>query len=304
MTWESELRAIASEAAAWSTETGGDLFGRWQDLPTVLLATKAGPAAQRNHAHFRLDVEYLRNISEPLATKWGLRYFGDWHSHHKLGLSSPSSGDRRRIVGVASRNQFTNMAEIITTTEDGPGQPVIRIHPWVYDLSGAQGEPLPLRIKILPGISPVRQALIAQGALREQDLSAWESIPLKRIRIGADSSSPVIEHASDVDSTTREMALGQLAEALAAESGGPVERHTTGFGTVLVAKTNNAEHLAFALASAWPMRVLEVDYMNRADGSTVPIEAPNDLTALDVDRIIHVYTSAREHKKGGGHVES
>jgi len=38
--WESELRAIAADANAWSVETGGDLFGRWHDVPTVLLATR------------------------------------------------------------------------------------------------------------------------------------------------------------------------------------------------------------------------------------------------------------------------
>src|SRR6516162_2871524 len=45
--WESELRAIATEASAWSIETGGDLFGRWNEAPTILLATKAGPNAER-----------------------------------------------------------------------------------------------------------------------------------------------------------------------------------------------------------------------------------------------------------------
>src|SRR5258706_14519989 len=64
VTWESELRAIASEACAWSIETGGDLFGRGQDVPTILLATKAGPNAQRDNAHFGLDVEYLPELSE------------------------------------------------------------------------------------------------------------------------------------------------------------------------------------------------------------------------------------------------
>src|SRR5258708_1204480 len=135
VTWESELRAIAAEASAWSIETGGDLFGRWHDIPTILLATKAGPNAQRNNAHFRLDVDYLRQLSETLASAWALRYFGDWHSHHKLGLSAPSGGDRRRIVSLAGRNQFTNMAEIIVTLDEGRDEPIVRIHPWVYDLS-------------------------------------------------------------------------------------------------------------------------------------------------------------------------
>src|SRR5206468_1852433 len=104
--WESELRAIAAETSAWSVETGGDLFGRWRDVPMIQLATKAGPNALRDTAHFRLDVDYLRVLSETLASYWSLRYFGDWHSHHRLGLSSPSGGDRKRILRVASRNQF------------------------------------------------------------------------------------------------------------------------------------------------------------------------------------------------------
>jgi hypothetical protein len=116
-TWESELRAIAVETAAWTIETGGDLFGRWQGTPVVFLATKAGPKAQRSTAHFRLDVDYLRELSEPLAEDWSLRYFGDWHSHHRLGLLEPSSGDRRRIRQLGQRNQFSGMAEIIVTTE-------------------------------------------------------------------------------------------------------------------------------------------------------------------------------------------
>ena len=70
MIWESELRAVAAEASAWSIETGGDLFGRWNEAPTILLATKAGPNAERNNAHFRLDVDYLRQLSGVLADDW------------------------------------------------------------------------------------------------------------------------------------------------------------------------------------------------------------------------------------------
>jgi hypothetical protein len=49
------------------------------------------PAGERDHAHFRLDVEYLRDFSEDLATNWALRYFGDWHSHHAWGLRGPAA---------------------------------------------------------------------------------------------------------------------------------------------------------------------------------------------------------------------
>jgi hypothetical protein len=211
LTWESELRAIAAEASDWSIETGGDLFGRWQSTPEILLATKAGPHAQRDHAHFRLDVDYLRQLSETMATDWALRYFGDWHSHHRLGLSAPSSGDRRRIRGVAGRNQFSGMAEIIVTLDDNRDNPAIRIHPWLYDLSGQDSEPLPLPIKVLPGLSPIRQALIAARALPEQEFLAWEKIPLDRIRIGSDAAPPRLEQAGNTDDATRERVISRDA---------------------------------------------------------------------------------------------
>jgi transcriptional regulator with XRE-family HTH domain len=299
VTWESELRAIAAEALAWSVETGGDLFGRWHDVPTILLATKAGPAAQRNHAHFRLDVDYLRQLSESMATDWTLRYFGDWHSHHRLGLSAPSGGDRRRIFSIASRNQLTNMTEIIVTLDDSRGEPVVRIHPWIYDLSSGENSPSPLRAKVLPGLSPIRHALLARKTRPEQNLLAWEKISLERIRIGSDATPPNLEPASDVDSATRERTLAQLAEALQNASGSAVEDHATGFGRILVAKLDEPYYLGFALGSAWPMPVLEVHRMNRADGSTQPIEAPPGLIALDVPGILEVLARAR----GSVHVD-
>jgi hypothetical protein len=64
-----------------------------------------------NYAAKVLDVDYLRQLSEVMAADWALRFFGDWHSHHRLGLSAPSGGDRRRIVSLTGRNQCTNTAE-------------------------------------------------------------------------------------------------------------------------------------------------------------------------------------------------
>jgi transcriptional regulator with XRE-family HTH domain len=302
VTWESELRAIAVEASAWSIETGGDLFGRWQDVPTVFLATKAGPAAQRAHAHFRLDVDYLRDLSETLATTWGLRYFGDWHSHHRLGLSGPSGGDRRRIISIAHRNQFPAMSEIIVTIEESRGEPTIRLHPWLYDLAGEANNPFPLEVKVLPGISPVRQALLARGVLPEQTLAGWEGMPLQRIRIGADATPPRLEPTRDVDGATREKVLRHLAEALQEASGGPVEHHVTGFGCVLVAPLNGPHHLAFALASAWPMSVLEVHRLNRDTGTAEPIDQPSGLMAIDVPRVVEIYRASR-NSRGTQHVD-
>lgn len=302
LTWESELRAIAAEATAWSVETGGDLFGRWSDIPTVLLATKAGPSAQRDHTHFRLDVEYLRELSEALAKDWSLRYFGDWHSHHRLGLASPSGGDRRRIINLAGRNQFTGMTEIIATLEDSQGAPTVRIHPWLYDFTGKNNEPIPIRVKVLPGISPIRQALIASKIRPEQDFSGWEKVPLHRIRVGSETTAPTPEPAFDVDATTREKTVANLAAALQEESGHVIEHHATGFGSIMVAELKKPYYVAFALGAAWPMPVLEVHLLDRDRGTSDPIASPEGVSVLDVARLLDIFRN-EEAKHGGAHVD-
>ncbi len=59
------------------------------------------------------------------------------------------------------------MAEIIVTTEGSQQQPIVRLHPWFYDLS-VEGDPTAMAVKVLPGCSPIRQALIARSSLPEQ----------------------------------------------------------------------------------------------------------------------------------------
>lgn len=301
LTWESELCAMAADASAWSIETGGDLFGRWGEFPTAFLATKAGPKAQREHAHFRLDVEYLRTLSGQLAEDWALRYFGDWHSHHRLGLSSPSGGDRKRIVNVASRNRFSGMTEIITTQEDGHDGTLVRIHPWLYDFSGNDNNPLPLRVRVLPGISPIRQALMAGKDFPEQELFGWEKFPLSRIRIGSDTVAPSLEPTAMVDTVTREKVFNRLTDALRKASGGDVEQHSTGFGSIVVANIREPKHAAFAIGAEWPMEVLDVHLLDRDLGTTESISFPAGLVAADVQGLIDVFQKAKSI--GRSHVD-
>jgi hypothetical protein len=290
--WESELRAIAAETSAWTIETGGDLFGRWQGNPTVFLATKAGPKAQRSNAHFRLDVDYLRQLSEPLASYWALRYFGDWHSHHRLGLSAPSSGDRRRIRQLGNRNQFPAMAEIIVTTEGSRREPVIRVNPWFYDLS-REDEPSAMSVNVLHGCSPIREALIARRDFPEQSLRAWEEVPLDRIRISDALRPPAREKQPTVDATTRDKTLNYLVSALKDASDAPVEQHATAFGQVLVVKLREPHHLAFAIDGKWPMSVLEVHRLDRESGTTEAISARKGLVAADVAGLVEVFRVAK-----------
>lgn len=293
--WESELRAIAAEAAAWTVETGGDLFGRWQGNPVVFLATKAGPNAQRDNAHFRLDVDYLRQLSEPLAADWALRYFGDWHSHHRLGLSAPSAGDRRRIRQLGKRNNFSGMGEIIVTTEGSRQAPTVRIHPWLYDL-GSEEEPSAMSVTVHAGCSPVREALSARGVFPEQSLKEWQSFPLNRVRIGDAAEPPALGENPAVDLATRDRALSHLTQALERESGYPVEQHSTAFGKILVAQLKEPHHLAFAIEQKWPMNVLEVHCLDRTRGDAKQIDTPTGLTVPDINGIVQVYRAAKAEK--------
>lgn len=293
--WESELRAIAAEAAAWTVETGGDLFGRWQANPTVFLATKAGPNAQRDNAHFRLDVDYLRQLSEPLAADWALRYFGDWHSHHRLGLSQPSSGDRRRIRQLGKRNNFPGMVEIIVTTEGSHSVPIVRIHPWSYDLAAEDG-PTAMNVTVYAGCSPVREVLSARGVIPEQLLDEWRGVPLDRVRIGNAGEPPPLSDIPAVDASTRERAISHLAEALERESGAPIEQHATAFGKILVAQLKEPHHLAFAIEQKWPMNVLEVHRLDRATGGAEQIDAPSGLFVPDINGIVQIYRMAKAER--------
>jgi len=81
----------------------------------------------------------------------------------------------RAIAGASVNSEnatsFRAWAEIILTTEGSQHEPVVRAHTWVYDLS-MEDEPTPLRVRVLPGCSPVRQALRTRGEFPEQSLRA------------------------------------------------------------------------------------------------------------------------------------
>ena len=162
--YESELQFIGAESAVWETETGGDLFGIWNKQPIIYLATRTGPNSIREVAHFKLDVEYLIKLSGKLNNEWGLCYFGDWHSHHRLGLDAPSGGDKKRIKQVASKNKFDKMAEIIATLPtDYQKTKNVHIHPYLYE-DPIKIDCIKISLDIIEGISPIRSALIASSS--------------------------------------------------------------------------------------------------------------------------------------------
>ena len=294
--YESELQAIGLESASWDTETGGDLFGVWGDIPIVYFASRAGPNAKRDHAHFRLDVDYLIKLSGLLEKDWGLRYFGDWHSHHRLGLESPSAGDRKRIVGVAGKNNFDEMAEfIVTFASTYDAERKIVINPYAY-LNLPSDNLTDVALIVLKGTSPIRSALIAASSLREQQLDAFSSFPTEKVSIPVEPLGRMHGEAPSLLQISERL-LSKTMSELTAISAGELELYREAFGFVIVAPVNDKQSVAFAIDKAWPHGLLQVDWIDRKSGSTEEIAiAVADVSLLKTEKLKSIYFDAKNSK--------
>ncbi len=295
--YESELQAIGLESASWNTETGGDLFGVWGDIPIVYFASRAGPNAKRDHAHFRLDVDYLIRLSGLLEKDWGLRYFGDWHSHHRLGLESPSAGDRKRIVSVAGKNNFDEMAEfIVTFASTYDAEKTIVINPYAY-LELPSHDLTDVALIVLQGLSPIRSALIAASSLREQQLDTFSSFPTETLSLPAEPLGRMhgIEGTSLLQISER--LLSKAISELTAISAGELELHREPFGFVIVIPVNDKQSVAFAFDKGWPHGLLQVDWMDRKSGRTEEISiAAADASLLKTDQLKNIYLEVKNSR--------
>lgn len=89
-------------------ETGGQLFGFITENGSPIVCYAIGPGRNANHqlAFFNQDTGYLQSVYNQLNRRYGLRYIGEWHSHHQLGLAKPSGHDASTIVHGMQRNSF------------------------------------------------------------------------------------------------------------------------------------------------------------------------------------------------------
>lgn len=80
-------------------ETGGDLFGAWQDELSAVVQFVLGPGkkCRRTSSSFFQDTDYLQNVGDYLTSTEGICNIGEWHSHHRLGLAYPSTGDQNTV---------------------------------------------------------------------------------------------------------------------------------------------------------------------------------------------------------------
>ena len=184
--FQSELQNIAAIAAAsGSIETGGDLFGLFSHAgrPVISLATPPGPSAIHEVAHFRQDVEFTKKVARILLDRFAVQYLGNHHSHHTLALRKLSPGDILSTHSIALENRYRTMCQLLVTFESHErggslDWKVKNFMPWskdhrleiplvveafVYHRALSGRSPIQCPIKLIPGVSPLRQALARSG---------------------------------------------------------------------------------------------------------------------------------------------
>ncbi|SDD74882.1 hypothetical protein [Glycomyces harbinensis] len=160
----SEIDCIADETADHpEIETGGSLFGLWSDRgnPTIHLATRPGPNAERHVTLFAQDPEFHWQIEQLVLHHFGVQAVGLWHSHHRLGLPELSGGDLRRTREFSRRTERVKFTDILTyfdTRRPPEQEQEVCLKPHVYADASA-GRQLPARFEVIPGVSPLRAAL-------------------------------------------------------------------------------------------------------------------------------------------------
>ena len=82
-----------------------------------------GKSCKRTATSFYQDVDYLKSVGETLTTSQGLCNVGEWHSHHRINLPKPSSGDEITVwkhMGSGTGGRFLLFIATITGPEEKP----------------------------------------------------------------------------------------------------------------------------------------------------------------------------------------
>lgn len=96
-------------------ETGGELFGYWNNLGMPVIQYVTGPSERcyRTETFFKQDLDFLSKNGEFLFQEYGLQHIGTWHSHHQLGLAQPSSHDSDTMVKAIESNKLSSLFMVL-----------------------------------------------------------------------------------------------------------------------------------------------------------------------------------------------
>lgn len=111
-------------------ETGGNLFGLWSDNQEPVLHVVLGPAigCTRTEVSFYQSIPYLQRVGKVLTEQFQLCHIGEWHSHHQLHLSEPSTGDSSTVIRNFPRGTCGFLLIIANILPDGK----VTLSPYLY----------------------------------------------------------------------------------------------------------------------------------------------------------------------------
>jgi len=186
--YESELEAISTiSKACEGKEVGGGLFGLLTRALRIIifLATGPGPRSVLQYAFFQQDYEFFREAQQVIETSCGAQWVGSWHKHPR-GLPHPSGPDVDNVITITKENGIRCWCDIIVNPIDeyegrypyvryrSLGTRVCesgRIDINAYDYPDPQnGVIVPARFRVIPGISPFRLQMLANGEFNRLSL--------------------------------------------------------------------------------------------------------------------------------------
>lgn len=132
-------------------ETGGNLFGLWTDSGEPVLHVVLGPAigCTRTEVSFYQSIPYLERVGGIVTKDYQLCHIGEWHSHHRLRLSEPSSGDSSTIIRNFPRG---TCGFLLIIANIQPSSGTVTLSPYLYREGERHHERC--KINLLRGQSP------------------------------------------------------------------------------------------------------------------------------------------------------
>lgn len=233
--YQSEIESIVGQSVPCSgIETGGELYGLLSHAgrPVIMYATPAGRNAIEERALFQQDIEFFRKSNAYLWENFALQFAGTWHDHHDLSLKRLSPQDIHSTHRIASRNGYLRLCQILLTNEAEVSIPnngrfivvkpksksaknrgfsnvvsrlkpgikshrhpqSVRVHAFIYR-DPAHGQPIRCPIKVIPGVSPIRQAISQNCEIPE--LRQTYTFPMARILYDCFEEKPKINDYCD-----------------------------------------------------------------------------------------------------------
>ncbi len=193
--YASEVREMAglSLAADDGCEIGGSVFGSLTPGGALLvhLSVPHGPQATCRPSYFEDDPAHVLGLDHVLNERFGLRWLGTFHLHPGVN-GEPSGTDERQVRRSSTKNGRRIGLQIITNLIEfewpawGWGflakrQPKVRFSNHLYfDAPAGLHTRVPLRL--LPGVSPIRQVLMGDPSWEEERLGwHWAAVGMDRV---------------------------------------------------------------------------------------------------------------------------